>query len=88
MLAAGERVRLQVPQLTRIEGRVTWADGLQAGIEFAEPLHAAVVQFIAAQAHVKSSGDMILRDNFGRPIASGEVGRRPGPRGLFDPAMG
>ena len=78
ILVQGHRVRLQIAQLSAIEGEVIWHDGLDAGIAFAEPLHAAVVEFIALRLDTPSAPDsaMIHRDRFGRALpALGDPGR-------------
>lgn len=85
ILVAGNRVRMQIAQLSTMEGEVIWHDGLDAGIAFATPLHQAVVEFIALrlECDLEAEGDMVHRDGFGRPLpALGDPDRRFGlPRG-------
>lgn len=43
-LEAGARVWLKLPGLQSWPARVAWADGARAGLQFDNPLHAAVVE--------------------------------------------
>ena len=43
-LEAGARVWLKLPGLQSWPARVAWVDGVRAGLQFDNPLHAAVVE--------------------------------------------
>lgn len=40
-------MRLRIPGLSSLDGKVVWVDGVRAGIAFAMALHPAVVDYIA-----------------------------------------
>lgn len=47
ILAKGNPVRLRIPGVSSLDGRVIWDKGGRAGVSFAMPLHPAVVDYIA-----------------------------------------
>ena len=47
ILAQGSPVRLRIPGVSSLDGRVIWAEAGRAGVSFAMPLHPAVVEYIA-----------------------------------------
>lgn len=47
ILAEGNPVRLRIPGVSSLDGRVIWNKGARAGVSFAMPLHPAVVDYIA-----------------------------------------
>jgi len=49
ILARGNPVRLRIPGVSSLDGRVIWDDGGCAGVSFAMPLHPAVVDYIAGR---------------------------------------
>ena len=44
-----ERVWVKFDRLDPIEGMVCWVDGFYAGVEFAQPMHAAVFDALVAR---------------------------------------
>ena len=49
ILAKGNPVRLRIPGVSSLDGRVIWDETLRAGVSFAMPLHPAVVDYIAGR---------------------------------------
>ncbi len=47
ILAQGDPLRLRIPGVSSLDGRVVWSEGRRAGVSFAIPLHPAVVDYIA-----------------------------------------
>ena len=47
ILAKGNPVRLRIPGVSSLDGRVIWDEAMRAGVSFAMPLHPAVVDYIA-----------------------------------------
>jgi hypothetical protein len=47
VLAEGNSVRMRIPGLASIDGRIVWADTAHTGVAFAAALHPAVVEYIA-----------------------------------------
>ena len=47
ILAKGNPVRLRIPGVSSLDGRVIWDEAMRAGVSFSMPLHPAVVDYIA-----------------------------------------
>jgi hypothetical protein len=47
ILAQGNPVRLRIPGLSSLDGKVVWSDGDRAGVVFAAALHPAVVEYVS-----------------------------------------
>lgn len=82
-LDANQAVTVKPPALEGLAGVVRWTRGNVAGIEFADPLHPAVVDHVAGEARLAGQPPVPRRasgftDNFGRPLPNlGPPRRKP-----------
>jgi hypothetical protein len=78
-----QTVTVRPNALERLKGTVRWTRGNVAGVEFADPLHPAVVDHVAGEARLTGQPPMPRRasgftDNFGRSLPSlGPPRRKP-----------
>lgn len=49
VLEQGNPVRLRIPGLSSLDGKVVWSEGARAGVVFAAALHPAVVDYVAGR---------------------------------------
>jgi len=70
-------VIVQPGALGGVAGRVRWTRGNAAGVEFADPLHPAVVDHVTGERDLeghapppKRKGESGFTDSFGRPLPS------------------
>jgi len=56
LLGEGNPVRIKIPGISSLDGRVVWAEGARAGVEFSAALHPAVVDYIALKTDAEGCG--------------------------------
>ena len=82
-LDADQAVTVRPTALEKLKGTVRWTRGNVAGVEFADPLHPAVVDHVAGEAQLAGQPPVSRRasgftDNFGRPLPTlGPPRRKP-----------
>jgi hypothetical protein len=68
-LAPGRAVRVKIAGLSTLDGKVVWAEGSSAGVEFAVALHPAVVEYIAGKMEAQAARSVCQA-----PTAAGSAG--------------
>ena len=67
-LKPDQSIVLRPKGIEGIAGKVKWVAGIKAGIEFARPLHQAVVDHLLTGPSAAASYAKPLVDRFGRPV--------------------
>lgn len=66
-LTQGQRVVIKPKDIEGLPGVVKWISDIDAGIEFDQPLHQAIVDHLLAEPQ-QSGADKAIVDRFGRPM--------------------
>jgi PilZ domain len=64
----GERVQVALGCTARVGGRIVWADGRYAGVQFDQELHPAMVLNLALKPIAVSITELDPRDRYGRKL--------------------
>jgi len=74
-VAREEEIFVALGNLIRARGRVVWQSGLNAGVQFSERLHEAVVRYLGFKPSRERFDEIQPRDRFGQPLDRRTTGR-------------